>query len=139
MKRWLAPICALGVLAVGCSNPEANIPGTWSAQGGSVTFAKEKTWSASMGAIQAEGTWKMEGEDVILATTKVAGKTVAEIKDQIMKVPGAASNPQVKEMMSKIDQPSYYKVAADGKTMTTDKAKDKSGTPEVTLTKQAAK
>ncbi|RYG36255.1 hypothetical protein EON81_10325 [bacterium] len=138
MKLALLPLFVTGIFLAGCSGgSESKVPGTWTGpQGMTMTFVKEKTWNAEMNGMKVSGTWEMEGDDVAFKTTNFNGQTAAEIKAQMMKMPGAMTNPQIKGAIDSLEKVNYYKVAADGKTMKTDKAKDTGSAPEVTLTKK---
>ena len=61
---------------------------------------------------QVEGTWTLAGDIVSMQATKMNGKTMAEVKEQLAKIPAAS------KMAAEIDKPMKMKLEAGGKTLT---------------------
>lgn len=120
----------------GCKNKESMVPGTWSGgQGDTIEVKADKSWSAALpGGVTAEGTWSFDGKDVTITPIKLAGKPVAEMK-RLMEASSAAAGPDMKKQIDDADKPDILTLSDDGKTLTTDKDKDKNSKP-ITLTKQ---
>ncbi len=101
-------------------------------------MAGDKSYRGQISLLTLEGTWAMDGDDVTLTRTRVNGKPVAEIKAQLQRslaaVPAARRRP-IDAMVNDLDKPSVLTLSADGKTLTTNKAKDKSQGQGITLTK----
>lgn len=131
-------ITAIGLLLVviflgGCKNREAIVPGTWKSQTLTVQAKADKTWTAQMGVLNITGSWKLDGDDAVFTPETVQGKPVAQVKAALESK--LSSVPQIKQMADDIDKPNIMTISDDGKTMTTDKAKDKNSGPGMTLTK----
>jgi hypothetical protein len=123
------------VLCSGCKNKEAAVPGNWKDdKGNTVSLKEDKTFTAKASVLSVAGTWKMDGDDVVMTLQTLNGQTVDKMKPLLESM--AASNPGVKKFADNLDKPSFFKLADDGKSMTTDTAKDTNGQPSQTLTKQ---
>ena len=137
MRRAL-PLLVLIVL-LGCKgNREKDLVGTWSGGSMSTALTEDKKFTTSVGGFNLTGTWKVEGDDVSLQPEMANGKTIAELKTALQagmaRVP-AAQKAVAEGALKNIDAPLVYTLSADGKTLTTNKEKDKHAGPGTTLTK----
>jgi hypothetical protein len=124
---------------VGCKGSrEKDVVGSWSDASQRITIEEAKTFKATMGPMSVDGTWTFEGNDITMTPKTLNGKSIAEIKPQLQKslssVP-AAQRAQAKGFIDSIDLPNIYTLSEDGKTLTTNKEKDKNPGPGATLTK----
>lgn len=110
------------------------MPGTWTSASVTVTAKADKTFSGTMGPIAVAGKWKMDGDDVVFTPDTVGGQPIATVKAQLETM--AAKMPQLKTQADDLDKPNVMKLSDDGKSMTTDKAKDTNSGPSTTLTKK---
>lgn len=134
----------LPLLVTGCKGKESTIPGNWSSKSGITYKIKaDKTWSMTVpvakkptGMVFA-GTWTYDGTDVTLQPVTVAGKSVAEAKQrlQAFATKVGSSRPMAQTFADDIDKPDILSLSDDGKTLTSDKAKDKNK-ESITLTKK---
>lgn len=132
-------LVAATAILVGCKNQEAAVVGAWQVSPGStVTFAADKSFTAAINGINIVGTWKIDAGDVVATPTTVNGVPVAQAKSRLSAAANRAGSTasMIQQMADDIDKPNYMKLSADGKTMTTDKARDKNSGPPMTMTKQ---
>lgn len=99
-----------------------------------LTANEDKSFKSSMGPMSIDGTWAVEGSDATFTPKNLNGKPIADLKAQFMKAPGAVPA-QAKQFVEDMDKPSVMTLSEDGKSMTTNKAKDKNAGPDMTLTK----
>ena len=137
MRRAL-PLFLLLVL-VGCKGSrEKEFIGTWNTQNAATTLTEDKKFTTTIGGLSLEGTWTFEGDDATLTPATVAGKPVAEVKSTMQGALGrlpAAQQAMAKGFVEAIDTPNVLTLSADGKTLVTNKAKDKNPGPAMTWTK----
>lgn len=126
---------ALAVILCSCNNKEALVPGTWTSTSFTVTLNPDKTWKGSKTGVTMAGTWRVDGDDVIMTPETVLGQPIASVKGQ-MKQMADQRGGQSKSFFDDIDKPDVMKLSDDGKTMTTDKAKDTNSGPGMTFTKK---
>jgi hypothetical protein len=127
------PLALMLLVASGCHAPEANLAGTWkSGEGMMLHMYADHKWSIDMpNDTTFEGSWMLDGQDVILQTRRAAGLPVEQAKEKLMKAAIRKNSAKVKSLAERIDKPSILLLSGDGKSMSTDKAKDpKSGDPE---------
>ncbi|RYG21848.1 hypothetical protein EON82_18150 [bacterium] len=142
MRRALPLLLILAptiVALAGCKGSrEKEVVGTWNGAQSKVTIAEAKTFSGSMGPMTLDGTWTMEGNDITLTPKNLNGKSIAEIKPQIEKnlnlIP-AAQRKEAEAFVKNLDTPNILTLSEDGKSLTTNKEKDKNPGPAMTLTK----
>ena len=137
MRRALPFVLILALF--GCKGSrESEVAGDWKSAAQTMTIDPAKTFKAQMGPMNVDGTWTMEGGDVTLVPKNLNGKPVAELKTQLQKslaaVP-AAQKKEVEAFIKDIDTPNILTLSEDGKTLTTNKEKDKNAGPGMTLTK----
>ena len=80
----------------------------------------------------------MAGDDVTLTPATLAGRPVAEVKAMAQKSLASltpAQRAQAEPFIKDMDTPNVLTLSADGKTLATNKAKDKNAGPGMTLTK----
>ena len=137
MRNLAAIVVLTSLFAIGCKNKESMVPGTWKTPSGSCIAKEDKTFTFSVGPLTETGTWKMDGDDVVLTPLIVNGKTVQSIKQNAMARYSSLSE-KARQVLDDLDKPDVLNLSDDGKTMTTDKAKDKNSGPPVTLTKSSS-
>lgn len=141
MRRALPLLLVLTL--VGCKgNREKEVVGTWKAGQGTVTITEAKTFTTAVktavGEMKLEGPWTMEGNDITLSPKTLNGRSIADLKPQIQKtlpmIP-ADKRAQAESFVKDLDTPNVLTLSDDGKTLTTNKEKDKNSGPAMTLTK----
>lgn len=128
----------LVVLAlVGCKGGrEKDVVGTWSMPQMTVTATEDKNFKSAVGPLTLEGTWSVDGNDVTFQPKTMMGKPIAEVKAKLSGNPAlAASGAQGAQFVNDMDKPNVMTLSDDGKSMTTNKEKDKNSGPPATLTK----
>ena len=134
MRKLLSLGFLLAVSVCGCSPHEALVPGRWSVEGLTLDAKDDHTYVVHEGEYKPSGTWSIDGDDVTFTPTAVNGQEISIFKGFLeKKVVGRGE--EAKEFADYIDTPNVFKLASDGKTMTTDKAKDTNPGPGATLTK----
>lgn len=132
------PLFFLLALA-GCKGSrEKDVVGNWTSAAQTVTVEEAKTFKSAIGPMTLDGTWTIEGDDLTLTPKNMNGKPIAELKAQMQKSIAAipvAQRAQVEGFVKDIDTPNVMTLSADGKSLTTNKAKDKNTGPGTTLTK----
>lgn len=156
-------LLAAAAIAMGCKSQEAQVVGTWANPNADVRFTPEKNFQWTNGGINFIGTWKIDDDDVVMTRTKYHGIAITQVKglisaaadragyealvarqaaddDKADYVKSAAADKanleatELRELVEDLDKPIYMKLSASGKSMTTDRARDKnSGSPQ-TLT-----
>lgn len=137
MRRAL-PFLALLTL-FGCkADRSKDLVGTWKNENVTTTFTEDKKFTTTVGAFAMAGNWSLEGEDAVLKPETANGKPISELKTALQsgmsRVP-AAQRPMAEGALKNIDSPLVFTLSADGKTLTTNKSKDKHPGPGMTLTK----
>jgi hypothetical protein len=137
VNRALLPLLSLGLLLAGCKNKETQAVGNWTTPDGTtLNLAADKKWAGQSGPIAFTGTWKMDGDDVVVTALTMGGKPIAEVKANLQRANNLIRRPEGKKLYDSLDKPDYYTLAADGKTMTTNKAKAFDPTASFVFTKQ---
>lgn len=136
--RKIAPLLFVFVL-IGCKGSrEKEIVGTWNGASGPTTISEDKKFTTSTGFFNVEGTWTMEGDDATLTPKTVGGKSIAEVQQKaraLMDRFPANQRPDTEAFIKDLETPNVLTLSADGKTLTTNKSKDKNSGPGMTLTK----
>lgn len=135
MRRTLPLIIVLAFVALGCKGSrEKDVVGTWTGSNITVTATEDKKFTSTVNSmLKIDGTWAVDGNDVTFTPTSMAGKPIAEVKSAM--AASAKSNPQAKQFVDNIDTPNIMTLTDDGKSMSTNKEKDKNPGPAMTLTK----
>lgn len=135
--RFTLPVflIALALTSVGCKgNRDKDVVGTWKAANLSMTATEDKKFTSTVNSmLKIDGTWSAEGNDVTFTPTTMMGKPISEVKAKMQTL--ASRNPQAKEFVDNIDTPNIMTLSDDGKSMTTNKTKDKNPGGGMTLTK----
>ena len=137
MRRTFPVFVLLALL--GCKGDRAkDLVGTWKSDNVTTNLTEDKKFTTTVGAFNLAGTWTFEGDDVSLQPETANGKTISELKAALTsgmsRVP-AAQRPMAEGALKNIDAPLVFTLSADGKTLTTNKQKDKHDGPTTTLTK----
>ena len=138
MRRSL--LFATIFILIGCKgNREKEAAGSWtSAKGMKITLTEDKSFTTTSGRITTVGTWSMTGDDVTFVETTINGKPVSQVKtglENILNRLPAARRTVVEKILTDMGKPNVLALSADGKTLTTDKAKDTNVDPWSPLTK----
>ena len=128
---------------MGCKDSRGKeIVGTWvSKQGMKIVVAEDRTYQTEGSPVKTVGTWQMDGAYFIFTPKTVNGKSMAEVKTRLQnyttRAP-AARRPLLEKIIHDVELPNVLSVSADGKTLTTDKARDRNESGWTTLTKESA-
>lgn len=133
-------LIALSLPLAGCRGGlDKKVVGEWTSQEGlKLSVAEDKTYRMDSGPIKGTGAWRVEGEDVVFILSTINGKPVPEIKSRLAARMGSlpvARRAFAQELLQNIDRPNVLKLSGDGKTLTTDRAKDTNTSPWTPLTK----
>jgi hypothetical protein len=113
--------------------------GVWaSPRGMRVTVAEGGSYQTATGRITSSGAWRIEGDDVVFTPATLNGRPVADLRGRLAQRIGSLSavrRPLAEKILHDLDLPNYETLSGDGKSLTTDRAKDTNTTPWPTLTK----
>jgi len=134
---------ALGLLVIsafavaligGCKSPESQIVGTWTAQGTSVVFKADKTFSQTAQAMTATGKWSLNAKKVNMVVETIQGKPAEDALQQLAKMGVAAD--KIAKAKESLKKGTDLLLSDDGKTM---KPAEAPAGMDITLTKQESK
>ena len=137
MRRALPLLLVLALF--GCKGDRSkDLVGTWKSDSVTTNLTEDKKFTTTVGNFKLAGSWAFEGDDVSLTPETVNGQTIAQVKGVLQsgmaRVP-AAQRPMAESALKNIDAPLVFTLSPDGKTLTTNKEKDKHEGPGTTLTK----
>ncbi len=138
--RRAVPVLVAVLAVAGCKGGrEGEVPGTWVSQRKlRLVVLDDKSFESIIGALSTKGTWAIEGNDVTFTSTSFNGKSNSEFRAAVTRnLPrqDARKLALVQMFLKDMDKPHVLTLSADGKTLTTNKAKDTNTGGWSTLTK----